>query len=78
MDSTKNKRKNEIAHKAARMTQNQLYFLASFLYGTGIILLLSVADKVTAGHSPNWLELAISFTSFLVGEMVARKGEQKK
>lgn len=78
MDSTKNRRKNGIAHKAARMTQNQFYFLAAFLYGAGIILLLSVAEKVTTGHSLNWLELAISFASFLVGEMVARKGEQKK
>lgn len=78
MDSTKNRRKNEIAHKAARTTQNQFYFLATFLYGTGIILLLSVAGKVTAGYSLNWWELAISFASFLVGEMVARKGEKTK
>lgn len=78
MDSTKNRRKNEIACKASRITQNKLYFLASFLYGTGIILLLSVAEKVTAGHSVNWLELAISFASFLVGGMVARKGEKTK
>lgn len=78
MDSTKNRRKNKIAHKAAKMTQNQFYFLATFLYGTGIILLLSVAEESTVGHSLNWLELAISFASFLVGGMVARKGEQRK
>lgn len=78
MDSTNNRRKNEIAHRASRMTQNQFYFLATFLYGTGIILLLSVADKATAGHTFNWWELAIGFASLLVGEMVARKGEHKK
>ena len=78
MDSAKNRRKNKIAYKASRITQNQFYFLATFLYGTGIILLLSVAEKVTVGHPVNWYELAISFASFLVGETVARKGEQKK
>ena len=70
--------KSRIAYKASIITQNKLYLLASFLYGTGIILLLSVADKVTAGHSLNWWELAISFASFLVGEMAARKGEKTK
>lgn len=78
MDSTKNRQKNEIACRASKITQNKLYFLATFLYGTGIILLLSVAGKVTAGHSFNWWELVISFASFLVGEMVAWKGEQRK
>lgn len=68
----------QIAHKAARITQNKLYALAAFLYGTGIILVLSFSSKLTDGYPARWLELAIGFSSLLIGEAVARKGEQKK
>ena len=68
MDTTKKK----IAYKARHITQNQRYALSAFLYGIGIILLLSVAEAITGGYPLPWWQLVVSFASLLTGERIAK------
>lgn len=67
----------KIAHKAARITQNQLFFVASILYGTGIILLMSASGRYSDGFPMPWWQFVVSFACFAGGKLTAKKGEEK-